>query len=248
MQLQYFNTQAFSNIGTTLQHAPAGFRYGFINNIFKESEYENLISTFPDVRRFKLVDKMSGGGRKRFYTGPVYNANTHLGCICHFHYLSSLWKNVLGEAFSDEFKLRLSQFAGMPFNSVSVFGFTYGNEGCVQEPHVDGAVREYDEGPIKSVLTAIIYMNRSPEGSSGTCMYAPDRSTVLFQAPRLRNGLFFFEQHPQAWHGFPIMPQDTERHILALAYSNEKIPIKLKKSWAHRLYCKNFWRSVIRQQ
>ena len=233
---------AFADIRT----APAGFRYGFISDVIQESMYEQLRHSFPDVGAFKLVDKMSGGGHKRFYLGPAYTAGKDWGCFCAFSRLS-IWREFIREAASPQATALLSKTTGFSFNSLSNFGLTFGNELCVQEPHIDGAAREYDPSPVQTTFASIVYFNEHPQGVGGTCIYAPDRSTILFQAPSMRNGLFFFEQHPQAWHGFPVMPAGAERRILSLAYSQESRPIDLKEGIFHKMACKQFWKSVIKK-
>jgi len=229
-----------------IQTAPAGFRYGFVADVLDEPMYVRLMREFPDVTKFTQVDKMSGGGHKKFYVGPGYVAGRNWGCTCHMRSLSPIWRDFLAVCASPAVTRMFSERIGVPLNSLCNFGPTYGNEGCVQEAHVDGAVREYDDGPVKAVWTAILYFNEQPAGPGGTCVYDTDRTTILLQAPSMRNGLFFFEQHPQAWHGFPVMPEGTERRVLGLAYSREKEPIELKENVMHRLGCKNFWKSVIR--
>lgn len=225
--------------------APSGFRYGFIADVFHEDVYQELIRTFPDVGMFKLVDKISGGGRKRFYVAPHYEVSKHMGCWCHLRFYSPLWQRVFQESASPTFISFLSTALGVPCNSMCVFGHTYGNEGCRQDVHIDGAVRDDDYGKHKSTLATLLYFNERPDNISGTCIYAPDKKTVLFQAPSMRNGMFFFEQHPQAWHGFPLMPASAERRLVSLAYGQEHTPIKLNSSLLHMFTCKNFWKTTL---
>ncbi|MBX4211220.1 MAG: hypothetical protein KW806_00245 [Candidatus Yanofskybacteria bacterium] len=243
--MKYFNEQAFQK-NLTLAVAPSGFRYGFIADVFRPEIYERLIAEFPDVKKFKLVDKISGGGHKRFYIGPLYDVNKHMGCMCHLSSYSSLWQEVLQESASSEFISFLSSVLGVPCNSLATFGHTYGNEGCEQEVHIDGAVRE-DHGEHPSTLATLLYFNDKSDNIGGTCVYAPDRSTILFQAPSMRNGMFFFEQHPEAWHGFPKMPAGAERRLVSLAYSQELESIPLKTSLAHQLTCVNKARVIIKR-
>jgi len=234
--IEFFNVNSIESAKKTFGIAPGGFRYGFIADIFPENVYRELTSSFPDVKKFKLVDKMSGGGHKRFYIAPHYDVSKNMGCWCHLRFFPPLWRKVLQEAASPEFISFLSDSIGVEFNSLAVFGHTYGNEGCVQEPHIDGAVRE-DKGKYPSTLATLLYFNEDSDNTSGTCVYATDRKTVLFQAPGMRNGMFFFEQHPDAWHGFPVMPKGAERRLVSLAYSMEESPVSLKNSLFHRLAC-----------
>lgn len=235
MSIKFFSEQSIKS--ADIRIAPSGFRYGFIADIFREDIYRELMATFPDVTKFKLIDKMSGGGRKRFYITPHYNVSKNMGCWCHLHWFPSMWQNVLQESASPEFISFLSTTLGVSCNSLTVFGHTYGNEGCRQDAHIDGAVREDDYGEHPSTLATLLYFNERPDNIGGTCVYAPDRKTVLFQAPSMRNGMFFFEQHLDAWHGFPVMPPGAERRLVSLAYSLEKEPIKIKNSLIHKLTC-----------
>ena len=244
--IKLFDVNSIEAAKETFRTAPSGFRYGFIADVFPENIYKELMATFPDVRKFKLVDKMSGGGHKRFYIAPHYGVSKNMGCWCHLHFFPPIWQEVLRESASPEFISFLSSTIGVKFNSLTTFGHTYGNEGCVQEPHIDGAVRE-DRGEYPSTLATLIYFNEKPDNIGGTCVYATDRKTILFQAPSMRNGMIFFQQHSNAWHGFPVMPPGAERRLVSLAYSLEKEPIRLKTSLAHRFTCGPSYKRAIKK-
>ena len=244
--IKHFNIEAIKKARNGIKIAPGGFRYGYIPDLFNEDSYRELVRTFPDVTKFKLVDKQSGGGRKRFCVGPNYYSGLTWGCICHMQNLPEIWREVLHESADTQLIDLLQDVTDVPFNSLCNFGFTYGNEGCMQEAHIDGAVRQGDPGPIYSTMASILYFNEQPDPVGGTCVYAPDRTTILAQAPHLRNGFFFFEQHPDAWHGFPVMPAGAERHIVSLSYSQERVPIELKKSFFHRTTCTYRLRDALR--
>jgi len=218
--------------------APRGFRYGYFENILQEEAYENLINSLPSVNTFSFVDKAnSGGGRKRFYVGPNYYSGQSYGCYCHMKKLPKIWVDFMEETESPEFQILLSEKTKVLFNSLCNFGFTYGNEGCMQEPHIDGAARSGDTSPIHATIACLLYFNKERGGSSGTCIYEPDRKTKLFQVPNLRNSMSFFEQHPDSWHGFPKVPEGETRRLISLSYSLEKSPLLLKKSRAHEFFC-----------
>lgn len=234
--MKYFNLNSIRSAQTTFIKAPAGFRYGFIPNIFNEEIYNKLADNFLPVSTFKLVDKPSGGGRKRFYSGPHYETDYTGGCVCHLENLSKMWKEVMEESASPELIATLSTSTGIDFNSLGMFGFAYGDEGCMQEAHIDGVIRDNPK-VIKSPIACLIYINKNSEGSSGTRIYDVDRETVLFKAPSMRNGLFFFEQNINAWHGFPIVPAGEERRLLSLGYNREEKPVRFQKSIFHKLTC-----------
>ncbi len=244
--MNFFDANSIENAKKDFKTTSSGFRYGFIPNVFKEKVYQELMVTFPDVRQFKLVDKMSGGGHKRFYIAPYYEVSKNFGCWCHLRFFPAIWQEVLQESASPELISFLSKATGVECNSLATFGHTYGNEGCVQEPHIDGAVRE-DRGEYPSNLATLLYFNEKPDNIGGTCVYATDRKTVLFQAPSMRNGMIFFQQHPDAWHGFPMMPPAAERRLVSLAYSLEKSPIQLKNSLLHRLTCTPSYKKAIKK-
>lgn len=233
----FFNAESIKSIRAGSKFAPAGFRYGFVSDLFDERIYRRLIDSFPDVKSFKLVDKQSGGGRKRFYVGPNYFSGRERGCICNLDTLPKVWRDLLFELASDRFISLLSGATGIKFNSLGDFGLTYGNEGCVQEPHLDGAVRPGDPNEVRPTIALLLYFNEKKGGSSGTCIYDNDRKTVLAQAPDLRNSMFFFEQHPNSWHGFPLVRAGEDRRLVSLSYSLEKEPIKLKNSLIHKITC-----------
>lgn len=244
--IRYFDINSIEAAQKNFKMASSGFRYGFITDVFKENVYQELMETFPDVKQFKLVDKMSGGGRKRFYIAPHYEVSKNFGCWCHLRFSPAIWQKVFQEAASSEFISFLSGATGVKCNSLATFGHTYGNEGCVQEPHIDGAVRE-DRGEYPSTLATLIYFNESPDNTGGTRVYSTDRKTILFQAPSLRNGMFFFEQHPDAWHGFPMMPKGAERRLVSLAYGLEDHPFQIKSSLFHRLTCLPSYKRTLKR-
>lgn len=246
MSLNYFDLRAIRALKNTVQYAPSGFRFGFITGILKEDVYSSLIAAFPDVRRFVLVDKQSGGGRKRFYVGPHYASVKHRGCICHLRRVTELWRGVVRESASAEFMDALSGATGVRFNSLCNFGFTYGNEGCMQETHIDGAVRSDDVSPIKSTIACLLYCNAEAGGASGTRLYASDRKTIFYEVPNLRNSLFFFEQHPDAWHGFPEVSSGESRQLISLSYSLEDPPLGLRDGIFHKAFCFRNWRAGVR--
>jgi hypothetical protein len=245
MSFRWFNEAALRSAASHVRRAPAGFAYGYVPDIIRPDRYDELATSFPDTATFALVDKQSGGGRKRFYVGPSYFAGRDRGCICAFHEYP-VWRDVLEEAHSPELVSLLSAAFGARFNSVCDFGLTYGNAGCVQEAHIDGSARPGDPNDVRSVVATIVYFNTKPDPIGGTAVYLPDRSTILAQAPHLKNGMFFFRQHPAAWHGFPEMPAGTERHILSLSWSHEQAPISLRKSLLHSTTCKYRIRDVFR--
>ena len=90
-------------------------------------------------------------------------------------------------------------------------------------------------------------MNRDPGGPGGTCIYDLDRTTVIYQVPSMRNGLFFFAQHQDAWHGFPQMPRGHERRLVSVAFSRETTPDPLKNTVLHRLTCGRRLKTMFRQ-
>ena len=244
--IEFFDVNSIESAKKTFGIAPSGFRYGFITNIFPDIVYNQLMATFPDVNSFKLVDKMSGGGHKHFYVASHYDVSKNFGCWCHLRFLDPLWQKVIQESDSPEFISFLSSTIGIKCNSLASFVHMYGNEGCVQEPHIDGAVRE-DRGEYPSTLATLLYFNEKPDNIGGTRVYATDRKTVLFQTPSMRNGMFFFEQHPDAWHGFPIMPLGAERRLVSLAYGLEESPVRLKNSLLHRLTCLPSYKRIVKK-
>lgn len=251
--LNFFNEESIKSVARNLRIAPRGFKYCYIPNIFKEDVYNEMIRTFPDVNKFKLVDKMSGGGRKRFYVGPDYYSGATRGCLCHMESLPDIWKRAIHESASSELIDLFQEVSGISFNSLCNFGLTYGNKGCVQEPHLDGAIRpgEKKKGDTLSTIACLLYFNEKQGGSSGTCVYDIDRKTILFQVPDLRNSLFFFEQHPDSWHGFPPVPAGEDRKLVSLSYSQEAKPIALKTSLLHKAACtlryKHYLKGILRR-
>ncbi len=241
------NIQTLNAIRDNQKTAPAGFRYGFIEDLFRHDFYQRLVATFPDPKKFKLISKMSGGGHKKFYLGPEYAANRTPGCGCALLDVSPEWQKVFRICNSPKFISYLSEKTGVPCNSLCNFGFTYGNEGCHQEAHVDGAVRADDPNEIKATLALLLYFNPEKSEIGGTYVCLPDRETIIMQAPHLFNSAFYFEQHPDAWHGFPEMPAGAERHLVSLTYSLEHKPVPVNNSFLHRLTCKYNLKRIVRQ-
>jgi len=229
--INYYNLDAIAELENTRIISPYGFKYGFVRSIFKEDVYKDLIKSFPDVTKFKLTDKSdSGGGRKRFYVGLNYYSGEKWGSIYHMKELPQIWKDVIKESSSEELMNLLSDATGVNFNSLCNFGFTYGNGGCMQEPHIDGAIRPNDPSPIHASVACLMYFNEKSGGVAGTAIYDLDRETILFQVPDLRNSFFYFEQHPDSWHGFPTVPEGHDRRLVSLSYSQERRPIPVSES------------------
>lgn len=229
--MKYFNREALEKLKRDVRRAPSGFRYGFAPNIFREEIYESIVNAFPDVKTFFLKDFDAGGGRKRFYAGPVYYSGADYGSVRKFSKLSEIWRGIVAESASEEFVTLLNEVTGIAFNSVCNFGFAYGKEGSVQEPHLDGAVLKTKS--ISGSIACLLYLNKEPGGAAGTRVYDVDRKTILFEVPDLRNSFFFFEQHPDAWHGFPEVPAGADRRIVSLTYSDEPKPIRLNDSYLY---------------
>lgn len=243
----FFNWNSIVALSVQTKQAPAGFRFCYAPDIIYPQRYQELAAAFPDVRSFELVDKMSGGGRKRFYVGPKYFSGRHHGCVCHLRHLPRVWRDFLAEAASPEVIGLLSRSSGIRFNSLCDFGLMYGDQGCMQEAHIDGSALASDPNEVRSTIAGILYFNKNPDTIGGTCVYDTDRTTILGQAPVLHNSIFYFEQHPQAWHGFPEMPAAADRRILSLSYSYEQKPIQLQTSLGHRLTCKRYIKSLLRR-
>ncbi len=231
--MKYFNREALEKLKSEVRRAPSGFRYGFAPDIFRDDVYEAIVDGFPDVKTFALKDIDAGGGRKRFYSGPVYYIGGDYGSVRKFSKLSDVWRGIVAESSSEEFVSLLREATGVRFNSVCNFGFAYGKEGSVQEPHLDGAVLKTKS--ISGTIACLLYINKEPGGVSGTRVYGTDRKTVLYEVPDLRNSFFFFEQHPDAWHGFPTVPAGADRRILSLTYCEEPKPVRLTGSLAYSL-------------
>jgi hypothetical protein len=231
--MQIFNTAEYIEKVAQVPTAPAGFRYGYIPNIFPEAVYQKLIATFPDIKNFEQVDKMSGGGRKHFFVGPLYSVTRNWGSLRHMSSIDSLWLSVMREAAGKEFIASLSRATGIPFNTMCTFGFTYGREGSVQEPHLDGAVRSGDTTAIKGTIACLMYFNPDHGNIGATEVYDTDGKTLLFKAPDMRNGLLFFEQHKDAWHGYPALPKGYERFLVSLAYANTRRSIPVSTSFIY---------------
>jgi len=232
--MKYFDRKALEDLKRDVRRAPSGFRYGFVTGIFREDVYAAVVDGFPDVSGFRLKEldeKNAGGGRKRFYVGGEYFSGRDLGSTRKFAGISGIWRAIMAEADSEEFKALLRDATGVRMNSICNFGFAYGKEGSVQEPHLDGAVG--GRKAISASIAGLLYLNREHGGVSGTCVYAPDRKTVLFEVPDLRNSFFFFEQHPAAWHGFPEVPAGADRRIVSLSYSEEPKAIRLNDSYLY---------------
>jgi hypothetical protein len=229
--MKYFNQKALEDLKRGIRRAPSGFRYGFAPHIFREEIYEAIVDGFPDVSDFALKDIDAGGGRKRFYVGPVYYSGADYGSIRKFAKLSEIWRGIVAEAASEEFVTRLNDATGITFNSMCNFGFAYGKEGSVQEPHLDGAMLKTKS--IVGPIACLLYVNKEPGGVSGTRIYGTDRKTIHYEVPDLRNSFFFFEQHPDAWHGFPVVPAGADRRLVSLTYSDEPRPIRLHDSFLY---------------
>jgi len=245
--LRFFDADAIRALGEQTNRGPGGYRFGFVNDVLNQPAYDRLAREFPRVDHFQLVDKQSGGGRKRFYVGPSYDLGRDGGCICGLGGISQMWRQLFLECASAELMDLLGESIGIRFNSLCSFGFAYGNEGCRQEAHIDGAVRPGDASPVHSTISLFIYCNQRSQRTGGTRIYAPDRESVLFEVPELRNGLFYFEQSALAWHGYATLPPGIERRLVNFTYTLEESPVTLRTSRLHRHICPRRFRRRLRK-
>lgn len=240
--MSYLEPTALERIRANAHVVKTGVRCGFVDQLLREDAYTTLVREFPDVSRFALVDKQSGGGRKRFYVGPEYVVQRNWGSLHHLRSLSDIWRAFIDECASPSFIAALSAATGVQFNSLTNFGFTYGNEGCVQEPHLDGAIRPGDTGPIKGTIALLLYFNEDSDPVSATELYDLDKKTILAKSPTMHNALFWFGQHPKSWHGFPPVSASHERRLVSLAYSQQVRPVGLHWDLFHQLVPLEKWR------
>ena len=49
--------------------------------------------------------------------------------------------------------------------------------------------------------------------------------------------MLFFEQHPEVWHGYESITDNSERQALALTYNQEPARISIRDSLWHELFC-----------
>lgn len=231
MPLSILNLESIGTIPTSIKMSPRGFRYGFIENIFLPAAYEPLRRVFPPESRFSVTEEniMITLG------GVYYDAREHHGHTDHLLDLDPLWHRALHEAASAEFIKALSENTGVACNSLRGFGFNLGKRGYgFRRPHLDGSARS--KHPARTRLVAMLYLGSSPsETVGGTKIYDTDEKTIVFEAPRLYNSLLFFEQHPDAWHGYPILEEDIERKTLQFTYNLEPQRIEPSLSWGYRL-------------
>ena len=237
--LRFFNSGSLSKLRDHIKVSPAGFRYGFLENVFREDRYQELVETYPPFSLFHFHED----GYKKVFEGPYYDSHDHAGCDHHLRVLPAVWQELLREAASDEFIQMFRKASGVEFNSLRNFSFKYGRKGCEIRPHLDQASRS--KGPGASRLVSMWYFSSRPGGGpGGTAIYDRDRKTILFEAPVLRNSMLFFEQHPEVWHGYETIKDDSERHALALTYNQEPARIPIKDSLWHELFCVRRFRAT----
>lgn len=236
--LKFLNEETLQSLRSQVRIAPAGFRYSFVTNIFKPEAYEHLWSKYPPVEKFRYVEVVDNfkNPSTKVYNGPRYGSREHHGCIDHLVDLDPIWKDVLAELSSPQAIKALNEATGIKFNSVREFAFNYGKKGCEIKPHLDSSARTKD--PYRTTVVCLLYFAPKPGGGpGGTCVYDTDRETILLEAPDLCNSMLFFEQHPDAWHGYKTITADAERRNMQVTYNSISWPVKLKTSRWHRLFC-----------
>ncbi len=232
--MKYFDETFFTRLKEATVTTHTGVTAGFCDKVFTPQVYEELQNTFPDPTDFMLVDKAdSGGGHKKFYVGPHYVTAKDNGSVYHLKNLPPIWRGLLDELASDEIMKEISVATGTEVNTLCVFGLTYGDEGCVQEPHLDGAIREGDNTSVKANLAFLLYFNEIADPVSATEIYDLDRKTILLKGTTMRNSLAYFKQHPHSWHGFPEVPKGHTRRLLSLTYLHLPKPTSIDWSFSH---------------
>lgn len=240
--MKYFNTEAITQLKRDTKVSTTGVTHGFVKDLFKSGVYDELMATFPDIQKFKFIDKQSGGGNKRFWVGPLYSSARDFGSAYHLRGLSPVWKGVIDEMQSEPFITALADATHVQFNSLDHFGFSYGKEGNRQGAHIDGAALPTDTSVIKGTIALLMYFNKADDPVSATELYDLDKTTVIAKGTTLRNSLFFFGQHPNAWHGYPPCPPGHERFLVSLGYSTEKSPIRLHWDFLHKILPLEKWK------
>lgn len=236
--LKFLNEEALRSLRGEIRMAPAGFRYGFVTGIFKPGVYEELWSKYPPVEKFRYVEVVDDfkNPSTKVYNGPRYGSREHNGCIDHLADLNPVWKEVLVELASPEAVQRLNEATGIAFNSVREFAFNYGKKGCEIKPHLDSSARTKDV--YRTRIVCLLYFAPRPGGGpGGTLVYDKDRETILLEAPDLYNSMLFFEQHPDAWHGYKTITADAERRNMQVTYNLINRPVRIKTSFWHRMFC-----------
>lgn len=229
--LKFFNSEAISSIPPRIKVSPAGFRYAFVENVFQEPVYKELVRGYPPFGMFTYHEDAF----KKVYEGPYYDSHDHHGCAHHLKNLSAVWKEVLREAMSEEFVTAFSQASGVPFNSLRNFSFKYGKEGCEIKPHLDQA--SLGKKGQSRLVSMWYFAGNAAGGPGGTCIYDTDRQTILAEARHLYNSMVFFEQHPVAWHGYKPMPAGADRYAMAITFNEENRTLGLNDSLWHNLFC-----------
>ena len=236
--MKFFNRATFENIPQKIKIAPAGFRIGFLSDVFQEDLYHKLLTAYPPFSLFTHVEDEF----KNVFEGPYFDAKEHRGCKDHLSHLPSVWHELLLEANSQEFTSLFSNAASVPFNGVRNFSFKWGKEGNHIKPHLDQAAKSKNSA--RSRIVCMFYFGEQKgKNPGGTCIYAKDRETPILEADMLYNSMLFFEQHPDAWHGYKSLVGSEERKAMAITFFSDSHPPKIKTSMVHRLFCPAWIRS-----
>lgn len=242
--MNYFNPTVFSRLKEATRVSHTGVRHGFCDEVFLPEVYEQLMKDFPNPQLYLHFDKKnSGGGHKRFYAEPGFIAEKHGDSAYHLRHLPAVWKNLLNEVSSPDFLKTLSDAIGVETNSICSLGFAYGEKGSIMEAHIDGAIREGTLLRMKSNVAFLLYFNENSDPVSATELYDLDRKTILAKGTTMRNSWFFFEQHPNSWHGFPEVVGNHTRRVVSLSFSIVEHPIIPQWSFLSRvkLLIRNFF-------
>ena len=230
--MKFFNTNAITAIPHTIKTAPRHFKYGFVPNIFQENAYKELRAKFPPFSSFGYIDD----GFKKVYEGPHFDSVEHKGYVDHLlrAHVDPIWIDLLREAHSQEFTKLFSESTGIGFNAVRNFSWKYGKEGCEITPHLDlSGMKMHSAG---SKIVCMFGFAKNPgAGPGGTTVYDVDRETVLMEAPETYNGMTFFEQHQDAWHGYKTLKPDQERWALAITFNRAREPVKIRTSFLNNI-------------
>jgi hypothetical protein len=223
--MKYFQDSLFERIQTATKVTKTAVTCGFVDEVFTKEAFDSLIHSFPGQKEFTLYDKTnSGGGRKRFYVGPEYVLSRNGTSAYHLRHLSPPWKQLFKECLSSEFIQALSRATNTDCNTLLNFGIAYSDAGCLQEPHLDGAVRAGGSLVGEGSVAVLFYFNEDPDPISATEVYDVDRKTILLKGTTMRNSMTFFVQHANAWHGFPRVPEGRTRKIVSVFYAQTTDP------------------------
>jgi len=193
------------------------FKFGFMENVFEESFYQELYNTYPKFDNSWIrIEEPDKSTYRKFWFDEKKQIIDKSGTDGNF---SESWTALHNFVHSEDFSEIFSKFCGVEKLRTKYFTFVNLIQGGFQYPH------SHNVSP--STLTMFFYFVKDWQQGDPGCTYfasGEEESDIILEPYNLNNSMTIFLDSPNAWHGVRYIPKKIERHSLCIImekYSEE---------------------------